>query len=72
MRDTKLLADLPTILTPEVVALLKTLKGLNTPTYLTNAWPVGSYYLSDANVNPAVRLGFGTWQLVGQGQLNLI
>lgn len=34
------------------------------------AWPIGSIYLNAANAtNPALLLGFGTWNAIGQGRV---
>ena len=36
---------------------------------ITNAWPVGSIFLSTVSTNPAQLLGFGTWAAFGAGRV---
>jgi len=46
-------------------------KLLNNQFNPSKVWPIGSIYLSFADINPATTLGFGTWVKIGQG-MNLV
>lgn len=46
----------------------KAMTPLRTKQSLTNAWPVGSLFLSTVSTNPATLLGFGTWVAYGAGR----
>mgnify|MGYP001571978186 CR=1 FL=1 len=35
---------------------------------VTREIPIGGYYISNNNTNPATTLGYGTWSQVGQGR----
>ncbi len=37
----------------------------------TKIWPVGSFFFGSDATNPATLLGYGTWALVGTGNLTL-
>lgn len=36
---------------------------------VTDAWPIGSIYLSTTATNPATLLGFGTWAAIAAGRV---
>lgn len=72
MKNTKLTAELPAVLTEDVLASLKLLPSLAAQaSATTQAFPVGSLFWTATNQNPASILGFGRWELVTHGELVL-
>ena len=45
--------------------------GVDHHTHWRDVWPVGVIFMAQTSTNPANLLGFGTWVLLGAGNLTL-